>query len=115
VFEILHGLHGLQTYANQYWHKHILAYMELVVSQKLDVPEYLVPQLDEILKYRKSKPPNDLTKRTPVETSKDQVDVDQIHPSLVKFPELNSLIASSEQFRNGLKNQDWSQKHIDSR
>lgn len=51
---IFNGLHGLQKYASQYWHLHIVKYMGQVAARKLEVPKYLAEQLSGILKYSKA-------------------------------------------------------------
>jgi hypothetical protein len=111
ILWVAQGLHGLQRYANQYWYKHTLAYMDLVVAQKLEVvPECLVRQLDEILKYSKANPVT--LEPASVDASRGMELPDQIYPSLSRFPGLSSLVSRLEDFRTSLKNQDWTQKSI---
>jgi len=86
IRSVVQGLHGLQIYANQYWYKHILAYMDLVVPQKLAVPENLVQQLEEILKYSKATLPEQLTQSSTDETSKSKQALNQQFQSLKQFP-----------------------------
>ncbi|XMA07848.1 hypothetical protein WAI453_000639 [Rhynchosporium graminicola] len=50
---ILRGFYGLQNYASQYWYSHIADYMDQVAARKLEVPRYLIEQLNEIVKYSK--------------------------------------------------------------
>ncbi|CZR55635.1 uncharacterized protein PAC_05523 [Phialocephala subalpina] len=109
---ILQGLHGLQVYANQYRYKHIVAYMDLVVTQKLEVPPHFVLQLEGILKYSKVKATEGLIGSAAVGTSKDENAAER-HSSLERFPGLSSLVSNLEGFRNGLKKQDWTQKSIE--
>jgi hypothetical protein len=112
ILWVLQGLHGLQIYANQYWHKHIVAYMDHVVSQELEVPAHLILQLEEILKYSKTKIAEGSTGLDVVGPSNDK-NVTEQHLSLERFPGLGSLISSLEGFRNGLKKQDWTQKSVE--
>jgi hypothetical protein len=113
ALEILQGLHGLQGYANQYWHSHVITYMDLTIAKKSEIPEYLFRQLNDILKYRKD---------TVIENGPDDVCIKghcsglcntARFASLRNFPGLACLVSSIETFRRSLKSQDWSQKSID--
>lgn len=112
---VLQGLHGLQIYANQFWHKHVLTYMDLAVAQRLQAPEYLARQLEDILKYSKAKPPKELIPSNKAPTCKAKEAPIRNYHSLEKFPALIKLVSSLEEFRNGLKNHDWTQKSIEGR
>jgi hypothetical protein len=111
MLQVLQGLHGLQIYANKYWHKHILAYMDLAVSQTLEVPQHLVLQLEEVLKYSKFKESENSIGSARTSNSKDNTTASL--PSLERFPRLSSLVSGLERFRTGLKNQDWTQKSFE--
>ena len=113
ILWVLQGLHGLQIYANQFWYKHILAYLDLVVTEKVELREYLIQQLEEILKYSKVNPSEALTQSTPAGTSKSRAAPNHQRYSLKNFPGLHELISNLEAFRHGLKSQDWSQKSIE--
>jgi hypothetical protein len=110
---VLQGLHGLQIYANKYWHRHILAYLDLVVSQKLAVPEYLAQQLGEILKYSKVKSSEEVRQSTAAGNSSGHDILNRQYQSLKEFPGLCDLVSRLEGFRNDLRNQDWTQKSIE--
>jgi hypothetical protein len=110
---VLQGLHGLQIYANQFWHQHILAYMDSAMAQQLEIPEHLVEQLKEILKYSKAKPSVDLTQPAIVGASKGKNPPTQRYLSLKQLPGLDKLVLDLEVFRSGLKNRDWTQKSIE--
>jgi hypothetical protein len=113
ILWVLQGVHGLQIYANQFWYKHIFAYLDLVVTEKVELPEYLIQQLEEILKYSKVNPSEALTQSTPVGTSKSRAVPNHQCHSLKNFPGLHELVSNLEVFRHGLKSQDWSQKSIE--
>jgi hypothetical protein len=110
---VLQGLHGLQVYANQSWHKHIVAYMDLVVAQNLAVPEYLAQQLGEILKYSKVKSSEEMNQSSAAGTSAGQDILNRQYQSLTEFSGLCDLVSRLEGFRNDLRNQDWTQKSIE--
>jgi hypothetical protein len=82
---VLQGLHGLQIYANKSWHRHILAYLDLVVSQKLAVPEYLAQQLGEILKYSKLKSTVEMRQSTAPGNSRSTISFSQRVSRTVRF------------------------------
>jgi len=86
--------------------------MDHVVSQELEVPAHLILQLEEILKYSKTKIAEGSTGLDVVGPSNDK-NVTEQHLSLERFPGLGSLISSLEGFRNGLKKQDWTQKSVE--
>lgn len=110
---VLQGLHGLQIYANQFWYKYIQAYMDLVIAQNLEIPEYFVQQVEEILKYNKAEVPGELTQSTTVGSSKSKQAPDRQHYSLKIFPGLSKFVSSLEVFRDNLRNRDWTQKSIE--
>jgi hypothetical protein len=110
---VLQGLHGLQIYANQFWYKHIQAYTDLVIAQNLEIPEYFVQQVEEILKYNKAEVSGELTQSTTVGSSKSKQAPDRQHHSLKIFPGLSKFVSSLEMFRDNLRNRDWTQKSIE--
>jgi hypothetical protein len=110
---VLQGLHGLQIYANQFWYKHIQAYMDLVIAQNLEIPEYFVQQVEEILKYNKAEVSGELTQSTTVGSSKSKQAPDRQYHSLKIFPGLSKFVSSLEVFRDDLRNRDWTQKSIE--
>ncbi|KAH7355162.1 hypothetical protein BKA65DRAFT_581895 [Rhexocercosporidium sp. MPI-PUGE-AT-0058] len=108
---IFKGLHGLQPYSNQYWYSHIVDYMDQVVAQKLEVPEYLLSSLKEIVKYSKAELSEDSTQSTGIANTSYSNTRDRF-ASLGRFPGLHSLVSNVERFRDSLKRQDWTIKEI---
>src|SRR4051812_45341787 len=87
---IFKGLHGLQPYSNQYWYSHIVDYMDQVVAQKLEVPEYLLSSLKEIVKYSKAELSEDSTQSTGIANTSYSNTRDRF-ASLGRFLGLHSL------------------------
>lgn len=86
--------------------------MDLVVSQKLEVPAYLNLQLEEILKFSKVKAVEPPIGSAAIESSRGMKAIEQ-HVSLERFPRLSSLVSSLDGFRNSLEKQGWTQKSVE--
>ena len=111
-FSVLQGLHGLQLYSNKYWHLHIVAYMDLVVTQGLKVPDHLLRQLDEVLKYSKVKA-TDLPQESNGTRALKTKDFTDRLASLNRFNVLRAMLSGLESFQNDLKQQDWTRKSVE--
>ncbi|KFY84638.1 hypothetical protein V498_07797, partial [Pseudogymnoascus sp. VKM F-4517 (FW-2822)] len=82
--------------------------MDQVVAQKLQVPEYLLQHLQEILKYSKA---GLIGNSTVTANAKCKTNIDRL-ASLRRFSGIYSLASEVEKFREGLKRKDWTRKQI---
>lgn len=85
--------------------------MDQVVAQKLEVPEYLLRHLQEILKYSKAGLIGDSIQSARAANANYKNNIDRL-ASLQRFSGIYSLVSEVEKFRGGLKRQDWTRKQI---
>lgn len=89
--------------------------MDLAVSQKLKIPDYVSQQLEDILKYSRCILPGTSQKIVagPSRVARGVELPDRNYSSLESRPGLSRLISSLDNFRDDLKKKDWAQISIE--
>jgi hypothetical protein len=110
---IIRGFHGLQLYADMFWHRHLLAYCSLLGQHKRQFSPELLSQLRLLLRFRKE------DSSTPVPQYKSGTDKDGTEdPSLEELnhlPDVKGLVTDVLVFRAKMAREDASDKSPESK